>query len=40
MRRGSSFVTFPLDALPENLFAPSADLFTAVQQKFGKNNVQ
>ena len=28
---------FPLYALPEHLFAPSADLFTAVQQRFGKS---
>ena len=25
---------FPLDALPENLFTPSADLFTAIQKRF------
>ncbi len=28
---------FPLDALPKNLFAPSAELFTAVRQRFGKD---
>ena len=25
---------FPLNALPEHLFAPGADLFTAIQQRF------
>ena len=28
---------FPLNALPENLFAPGADLFTAIQQKFSED---